>query len=97
MNRETATYRCPQCRRQHRVLADEYGDHGCICGWEPYASAIEALDPEDVRDYVDYCRDINVKPDAFAFSTLHRRKYGGVPGREIQRLLDEEYTKEDGE
>ncbi|WP_010495022.1 hypothetical protein [Paenibacillus elgii] len=31
--REVATYTCPACRRKIRVLADEYGDHGCICGW----------------------------------------------------------------
>ena len=30
------TYRCPKCRRQIRTLADEAGDHGCPCGWEPY-------------------------------------------------------------
>lgn len=32
---ETATYTCPSCRRRIRVLADEYGDHGCPCGWNP--------------------------------------------------------------
>lgn len=31
-----ATYRCPNCGRQIRTLDDEYGDHGCICGWEPW-------------------------------------------------------------
>ncbi|MEK4360860.1 hypothetical protein NYE48_28025 [Paenibacillus sp. FSL M7-1455] len=35
MTRETATYTCPQCRRQIRVLADEIGDHPCSCGWDP--------------------------------------------------------------
>lgn len=35
MERETATYTCPECQRRITVLADEYGDHGCICGWEP--------------------------------------------------------------
>jgi hypothetical protein len=30
------TYQCPQCRRQIRTLDDEYGDHGCPCGWGPY-------------------------------------------------------------
>lgn len=37
MEREIATYTCPECRRRLTVLADEYGDHGCPCGWEPYA------------------------------------------------------------
>ncbi|MDR9852942.1 hypothetical protein RJP21_04925 [Paenibacillus sp. VCA1] len=35
MAHETATYTCPQCRRQICVLADEYGDHPCSCGWDP--------------------------------------------------------------
>lgn len=30
-----ATYRCPCCHRQIRTLDDEYGDHGCVCGWDP--------------------------------------------------------------
>lgn len=34
MPRETTTVNCPQCLRQIRVLADEYGDHGCACGWD---------------------------------------------------------------
>lgn len=40
MERETATYTCPQCRRQIRTLADEAGDHGCSCGWEPNKLAL---------------------------------------------------------
>ncbi|WP_280523066.1 hypothetical protein [Paenibacillus campinasensis] len=30
------TYQCPKCRCDIRTLDDEYGDHGCPCGWEPY-------------------------------------------------------------
>lgn len=35
MTYEIATLTCPQCHRHIRVLADEYGDHGCACGWGP--------------------------------------------------------------
>lgn len=41
-----ATYHCPRCGRQIRTLDDEYGDHGCICGWEPYADEDEEEDEE---------------------------------------------------
>ena len=38
MERETATWTCPNCRIRNRTLADEAGDHPCgRCGWEPYA------------------------------------------------------------
>lgn len=102
MERESATFTCPKCYRKNRTLADEAGDHGCSCGWGPYSeaeetdglvpfsSAAEDVDPEDVRGYVEYCRIINVRPDADAFSIMFRTKYGHIPGRDIQRLLDEE-------
>jgi DNA-directed RNA polymerase subunit RPC12/RpoP len=35
MERETASYKCPNCRRTIIVLADEYADHPCSCGWDP--------------------------------------------------------------
>lgn len=41
-----ATYHCPRCGRQIRTLDDEYGDHGCICGWEPYTDEDEEEDEE---------------------------------------------------
>jgi hypothetical protein len=44
MEREVATYTCPQCHRVNRCLADEYGDHGCICGYSPEEA--EAADGE---------------------------------------------------
>ncbi|WP_178023054.1 hypothetical protein [uncultured Paenibacillus sp.] len=44
--REIATYTCPRCRRRLTVLADEYGDHGCSCGWEPYADEDEEEEEE---------------------------------------------------
>lgn len=47
MVRETTTYRCPQCRRRIAVLADEYGDHGCICGWEPGNDEEEAQEIDE--------------------------------------------------
>lgn len=37
MERESASYTCPNCRNRIITLADEYGDHPCgRCGWEPY-------------------------------------------------------------
>lgn len=42
MDRETTTYKCPQCRRQIRTLAEEHGEHGCSCGWEPESKYEEA-------------------------------------------------------
>lgn len=84
--RETATYTCPQCRRRIVVLADEYGDYGCACGWEPYA-----LDA-DIRDYVEYCVDRETMPDAFSFSSLLYPRYKDVPGRVIDELITKELT-----
>jgi hypothetical protein len=40
-----ATYTCPECGRKIRTLADEYGDHGCICGWEPSNLRVSANMP----------------------------------------------------
>lgn len=50
--REYSTYRCPRCGRQIRVLADEYGDHPCICGWAPYDDdyGYPGLDDEEEGD-----------------------------------------------
>lgn len=33
--REIATQTCPKCGRRQNVLADEVGEHGCPCGWNP--------------------------------------------------------------
>jgi len=34
---ESATQRCPECRRSFRVLADERGTHACPhCGYDPH-------------------------------------------------------------
>ncbi|WP_337102371.1 hypothetical protein [Paenibacillus sp. YIM B09110] len=85
-DREIATYRCPQCRRQIRTLADEVGDHGCQCGW---MSVDLAQLRTDIREYVK-----GGGWDAFSFALLASPRYDGVPGREIQRLIDEEKTKE---
>lgn len=86
MERETATYRCPECRRQIRTLADEYGEHGCICGWEPDGLA------NDVWEYVRDCvRDGN-KPDSLTFSLIYLQ-HGGVPGRKIDKLITKELAK----
>lgn len=46
---ETVTYTCPQCRRKVRVLADEYGQQPCSCGWAPYESEAE-ISPDDHED-----------------------------------------------
>jgi hypothetical protein len=36
MTHDTASYRCPNCLKTIRVLADEYGDQPCSnCGWGP--------------------------------------------------------------
>jgi hypothetical protein len=46
------TYQCPQCHRQIRTLDDEYGDHGCPCGWEPWSGNKIAVDlGEDYDGY----------------------------------------------
>ena len=47
-----ATYTCPECGRKIRTLADEYGDHGCICGWEPSNLRVDIIDEneEEVED-----------------------------------------------
>jgi len=42
MDRETSSYTCPSCRKTIRVLADEYGDHDCSCGWNPEDDEEEA-------------------------------------------------------
>lgn len=44
------TYQCPQCRRDIRTLDDEYGDHGCPCGWEPYEEADSLAEHENEGD-----------------------------------------------
>ncbi|RCX22907.1 hypothetical protein DFP94_101496 [Fontibacillus phaseoli] len=85
--RKTATYTCSECRRQIRTLADEYGDHGCICGWGPNARA------DDVRKYVKRCVDNGVAPDAFAFALTYEWAYYGAPGREIDELIAKELAK----
>lgn len=46
MERETTTFTCPQCRRRSTALADEYGDHGCSCGWDPDNDENETEDDE---------------------------------------------------
>jgi|GEM_PF-3132313 len=87
MERETAAYTCPQCRRQLRTLADEYGDHGCICGWEPRTLA------DDVREYVERCVDGRDIPDAFDFSMIWYPRHKSVPGRKIHELIAKEMAK----
>lgn len=85
MERETATFTCPKCRRQSRVLADEYGDHGCPCGWDPAEERLR----EDIRRYVK-----RGGWDAFSFSLLASPLYGDVPGRVIQRIINEIKSEE---
>jgi Zn finger protein HypA/HybF involved in hydrogenase expression len=36
ITRESASQRCPRCRKSFRTLADEVGDHPCpYCGYDP--------------------------------------------------------------
>jgi hypothetical protein len=85
-DRESVTYTCPKCRRRIRTLADEAGDHGCQCGWMPVDTRQLRA---DIREYVK-----GGGWDAFSFSLLTSPRYDGVPGHEIQRIIDEEKTKE---
>ncbi|MFD1270659.1 hypothetical protein ACFQ3Y_24930 [Paenibacillus motobuensis] len=87
MDRETATFTCPKCRRRHTVLADEYEDHGCVCGWEP-----RTLD-DDVREYVECCVDGDDIPDALDFSMSWYPQHRHVPGQEIAELIAKELAK----
>lgn len=57
---ESATYTCPKCRRKIRVLADEYGDHGCVCGWEPIQNE-EEDDRMTVKLSVSELEDIAIE------------------------------------
>lgn len=44
MERESATERCPKCRRQFRVLTDEVNDHDCpYCGYTREQVQIDAM------------------------------------------------------
>lgn len=54
MERETATYTCPRCRRRNACLADELGDHGCGCGWNPDNDyGYPGLEEEDEEEAVN--------------------------------------------
>lgn len=86
VERETVTYTCPECRRRITVLADEYGDHGCACGWEPNTLA------DDVWEYVRDCVHDGDKPDSLTFSLIYLQ-HGGVPGRRIDELIAKELAK----
>ncbi|MCU6709312.1 hypothetical protein M6D81_11400 [Paenibacillus sp. J5C_2022] len=87
--RETTTWTCPNCHARNRELADEACDHPCgRCGWEPYS---ERRLRADIRDYL---RSGGVA-DAFSFASLAYPAYKDVPGRDIQRIIDE--VEEDAE
>ena len=43
---------------------------------------------KEIRKYVE-----QGGRDAFAFSIEYRKDYGNIPGNVIQRLIDEEYSK----
>lgn len=90
--RESSTYTCPSCRRQIRTLADEYGDYGCICGWQPQAYGDSELE-RDIEAYVEWCRGNGFVADAFAFALSYQRKYGRVPGRVIDELITKEMVQ----
>ncbi|CAM2953964.1 hypothetical protein PASE110613_09335 [Paenibacillus sediminis] len=81
MERETTTYTCPQCRRQSRVLADEYGDHGCPCGWEPDYD--EGGDDGRVENVIEKLRELEAKVDAERWPIV-----GDGNWREIADILD---------
>lgn len=44
----------------------------------------------DIREYITLCHRYGYVPDAFAFSTGMVQRWGYVPGREIERLINEE-------
>ncbi|NHN31166.1 hypothetical protein [Paenibacillus agricola] len=94
MPADIITYQCPKCQRKIRVLADEVNDHGCICGWEPEDEREfnEEL-CETIGSYVKDCVERGLIPDAFAFSTIHLRDYGRVPGEVIDAIITEELVK----
>lgn len=84
-----ASYRCLCCGRLIRTIADEYGDHGCICGWEPRTLA------DDVREYVERCIEGGDIPDAFDFAAVWYPRHKNVPGRKINELIAKELAKYD--
>ncbi len=47
MERESATQRCPRCRRTFWVLADEAGSHPCpACGYAPWVDRDDETEEE---------------------------------------------------
>lgn len=89
-----ASYKCPKCGRLIRTLADEAGDHGCSCGYDPEAER-EFYDGlrTTIGCYVEECVERGSIPDAFAFAIAYQREYGRVPGEIIERMINEEVAR----
>jgi hypothetical protein len=81
--------RCPRCNTSFREPPDEVGDHDCPrCGFARPCNGFGRNNDRLRQDIRDYVRSGGW--DAFSFALLASPRYDHVPGREIQRLIDEE-------
>ncbi|NGM81240.1 hypothetical protein G5B47_02305 [Paenibacillus sp. 7124] len=93
-----ATYRCPLCGRQIRTLEDEYGDHGCACGWLPHKDEDDYADLlANIRTFVSRGidnGDLPPEPDeaAMDFCAEYRVDYA-EHGALVERIINEEVRK----